>query len=203
MLVIFGNGSKIAEEVRKQLDPFGGKGAYGLERFQAAQMAEPPLDAERYLFTAGVLIGKPAHEMTNAEADSMMAVNFTMVVSACEAILAANNEARICIIGSESAYAGSFDRVYAGTKAALHNYVEQRRVGPAQQLVAVSPGIIEDAGMTVRRTDRENLEARRAAHPKKRFLQSAEVAEKVIELLYGSIFVCNTVLRMNGGEHAK
>lgn len=205
MLVIFGYGSKIAEAVRQRIDRDWGGGEVllprGNEEFQAAHLDEPPLDAERYLFCAGTLIGKPMAEMRHDEALSMLDLNFASTVRACEAILAANDRARICIIGSESGYRGSYDKIYAGSKAALHAYVETRAVGPQQQLVAISPGIIEDCGMTERRTDRAVLDARRAAHPKGRFLTAAEVAATVVFALYdSSVYLCNEVIRLHGGE---
>lgn len=200
MLVMFGYGSKIAGAVRRTLDCRGGV----LENFQACLMDEPLLDAERYLFTAGVLIGKPVADMTNEERTSDIDINFLSVLHACERILEANKKARICIVGSESGFVGSYDRVYAGAKAAVHQYVISRRVGPDQQLVAIAPGIIEDAGMTLRRTDCANLEERRLAHPKGRFLTCKEVASIIIYLLYEDRgYLCNTVIRMNGGEHTR
>lgn len=205
MLVMFGYSSKIAEAVRNELDRGAHRdAAYRLENFQAAMMDEPPLDAGRYLFTAGVMVGKPVNEMRHDERLSILDVNFISVLGACEQILDANDNARICIIGSESGYSGSFDRVYAGSKSAIHGYVEQRRVGPLQQLVAISPGIIGDAGMTERRTDVDNLDKRRLSHPKKRFLTCAEVARLAVFLLYEDQgYLSNTVIRMNGGEHTR
>ena len=204
MLVMFGYGSKIAEAVRRQLDEIVHGEVRGFETFRSALMDEPPLDAERYLFCAGVLIGKPFHEMRNDERESMVAVNFLSVLGACEQILAENPIARICIIGSDSAVRGSYDRVYAGSKAAVQSYIETRRVGPTQQLVGIAPSIIEDSGMTERRQDRDNLAARRAAHPKGRFLTVAEVAALVVFLLYEDRgYLSNTVIRMNGGEHTR
>ena len=200
MLVIFGYGSKLSDAVQKRLD----YAARVPETFRAAQMDEPPLDAERYLFTAGVLIGKPVNKMTNAERVSMLDINFASVVSACETILDANDRARICIIGSESGYRGSYDKIYAGSKAALHAYVETRAVGQHQQLVGISPGIIEDCGMTERRTDRDALDKRRAAHPKGRFLKAEEVARVAVFALYDSSeYLCNTVIRLHGGEQCR
>lgn len=199
MLVMFGYSSRIADEVRRELDR-----RRAIENFQASLMQDAPLDAERYLFCAGQLFGKRVQDMTGDERASTMDVNFLAVLAACEAILDANEKARICIIGSESGFSGSYDRVYAGAKAAVHAYVQSRRVKPEQQLVSIAPGIIEDAGMTTRRTDRDNLDARRAAHPKKRFLTAAEVAATVVHVLYEDRgYISNTVIRMNGGDHAR
>lgn len=198
MFVMFGYSSKIAEAVRNRLD----RGEV-LETFQSALMDEPPLQAERYLFCAGVLVGRPIEEMHSDQVLSMLDVNFASVARACELILSANSKARICVVGSESGVYGSFDRVYAGSKAALHNYVETRRVGPEQQLVCIAPSIISDAGMTLRRTD-ALLAEKAAKHPKGRFLLCEEVAREIVHVLYGSsIFLTNTVIHLHGGEFTR
>lgn len=156
--------------------------------------------ADRYLFCHGLLRPKMMAEQTPEERAEGLRVNYLSVVEHCDAVLAKNPAARICIIGSESGYRGSFDGTYAAAKAALHAYVEHKVIGPEQQLVAISPGIIADAGMTTRRTDRENLERRRAEHPKRRFLESREVAEVAHFLLYRAPYISGTVVRMHGGQ---
>ena len=198
MLAMTGWRSRISQEVRR----IAGE-KYG-ETFERLTPMKPTLDAQRYLFCAGILYGKPARDLTASEIGALLDVNFVNVVETCEHILTANPYARICVVGSESGIAGSFDRLYAGSKAALHQYVETRRIRPAQQLVAVAPGIIGDAGMTLRRTDHENLAKREKEHPKGRFLSSAEVARLITFLLYeDSGYICNAVIRVNGGEHAR
>lgn len=159
------------------------------------------LDADRYLFCAGVLTGKRLMEQTREEASLAFRINFEFVARACEYILSRNGRARICIVGSESGITGSYDAAYAGSKAAIHNFVETKRLpAPGQQLVCISPGIIEDAGMTLRRNDILALEARRQDHPKKRFLRSAEVASLIHYVLYVDRgYLSGVVIRMNGG----
>lgn len=196
MIIITGWGSKIAAEFRRairQYDVF--------ELARRADFLDVPLSADRYLFCHGLLRAKPLPEQTLDEALEGYLVNSASIVDACERIIAANDKARICIIGSESAYRGSYDGVYAGAKADLHAYVE--KVGlrtPYQQIVAISPGIVADAGMTTRRTDVDNLERRRAEHPKQRFVTSAEVGKLAAFLLYEAEFVSNFVVRMHGGQ---
>lgn len=159
-----------------------------------------PPQAERYLFCQGLLWPKRASDQTEAEVRESIEVNCDSIIRWCELILQNNQIARICIIGSESGYRGSFDGTYAAAKAMIHRYVETRRVGEFQQLVAISPGIVEDAGMTLRREDKGRLARRRAEHPKKRFLQSAEVASLARTLLYFQPFINNAIIRMHGGE---
>jgi NAD(P)-dependent dehydrogenase (short-subunit alcohol dehydrogenase family) len=196
MLAITGFRSRISQEVIRLL--------WRKDYAQRFDPAMSPLDANRYLFCAGVLAGKSAATVQDGEIEAMLSVNFSRVVLDCERILEANPEARICIIGSESGYSGSFDRIYSGSKAAIHSYIETRRLRPHQQLVGVAPGIIEDAGMTLRRTDHANLEKRKACHPKQRFVTSEEVARLILFLLYEDRgYISNTVIRMNGGERAR
>lgn len=126
-------------------------------------------------------------------------VNFDEVYALCEHVLTRQPLARICVMGSESDYRGSYLQAYSSAKRMLHHYVETRRVGPGQQLVAVSCGIIADAGMTTRREDQDRVAERAATHPRKRHVVSAEVAQLVHFLLTGPAYLSNTVVRMHGG----
>jgi NAD(P)-dependent dehydrogenase (short-subunit alcohol dehydrogenase family) len=197
MLALTGVRSRIATELVLLLPP--------LEPFRACERAaELPLDADRYLFAQGYLAGKSDEEITPAERRRTYEANFEEVRDAAEAILQANERARICVIGSESAFFGSFDGTYARSKAMLHSWVQGRRLkSPEQQLVCVSLGIVGDAGMTTRRTDKARLDARQARHPKRRFVSSAEAARLIRFVLYEDRgYLSGVVIRMNGGEGA-
>lgn len=162
---------------------------------------EPDLPyADRYFFCHGLLRSKRIEDQTQAEREESWHVNCASVVSACEWIFAGNHKARVAIIGSESAYRGSYDESYSLSKERLHKYVQAKELPyPEQQLVCVSPGIIADAGMTLRRKDLKNLERRKAEHPMKRFVTSAEVAKLAHHLLYEQPYISGTVIRMHGG----
>lgn len=156
--------------------------------------------ADRYLFCHGLLRPKRMEDQTLDERDEGWLVNFISTATQCDWIIAGNPRARICIIGSESAYRDSFDGTYAVSKQALHSYVRSKRLrARGQQLVAISPGIIGDAGMTTRRTDTGNLARRRDEHPMGRFVISQEVASLAHHLLYHQPYVSGTVIRMHGG----
>lgn len=173
----------------------------GEEMWPIGRDEEPPPLAQRYLFAAGVLHGLPITGQTRDHLAETAWANFHEVARACERIIAGNDGARICVIGSESAYTGSYDAAYAGAKAALHAYVETRRLrSPLQQLVCVAPTVISDAGMTLRREDHLALRARADAHPKKRWLLAREVAAMVKFLLYDDAgYTTGVVIRMHGG----
>lgn len=166
-----------------------------------------PDDGELYLFCVGLIRQKRIADQDEAEIAMTFFVNTIFVIKECDRLLAVNPKARICVIGSESAFKGSFDGAYAAAKAALHRYVETKRLNyPDQQLVCVAPTCIENTGMNKRRNADgvAALERRRLGHPKQRWLQPIEVARMVHHLLcvdYG--YTTNTVIRMSGGEHCR
>ncbi|MFS2208487.1 hypothetical protein, partial [Variovorax sp. Varisp36] len=62
----------------------------------------------------------------------------------------------------------------------------------------MAPGIIGDAGMTLRRADKHNLMARQMAHRKRRFIEAIEVARLIHFLLYvDQGYLSGIVIRMN------
>lgn len=160
----------------------------------------PPPTAQRYLLAGGYLAGKRMANQTASELNDTITANLTTPLLLCEHILADNPVARICLIGSESGFAWSHDDTYAAAKAAMHRYVETKKLQPDQQLICVAPSIISDTRMTKARTDLVNLERRRLEHPKKRFLKAVEVAKLIHFLLYvDEGYLSGQVIRMNGG----
>lgn len=192
MIAIRGAGSKIVQELYNiAQDQF-----VGVDRNKVMPVAD------RYLFCAGLLRPKSRDEQTDSELEEGYRVNLWQVTDDCDRIFSAQEKARVCVIGSESAYTGSFDGVYADAKRSLHRYVEQKKLKPGQQIVCISPGVIEDCGMALRRCDTWRLDERKARHPQKRFLKAIEVARLVKFCLYEDRgYLSNVVIRLNGGEH--
>lgn len=191
-LAVTGYHSRIVQEL-KTLLPDG-------EEVVRIDDAVPWSWSERFLLCAGVIRPKRLSEQTIGEINETMAVNCIRPMQICDHILAGNDAARICVVGSESGYAWSYDGAYAASKAALHRYVETKKLKPDQQLVCVAPSIIEDTLMTMVREDTENLGRRRAEHPKRRFLRAIEVARVIHFLLYQDDgYLSGQVVRMNGG----
>lgn len=135
--------------------------------------------ASRYVLAAGVLRGLPMVHYSEGATIECLRVNLVNVLRICEAILETNRPVRICVVGSESAEHGSFDRLYAAAKAGVHAYVRTRAVAPCQQLVCVSPTIIEDSGMTERRHDYPEILNQRPT------VRALDVARCIYELLWG------------------
>jgi NAD(P)-dependent dehydrogenase (short-subunit alcohol dehydrogenase family) len=195
MLIVTGYNSTIVQAILKLVpkrDPV----------VRVSIKEDPPLDAERYLFAAGYLVGKTKSDQTPNEVRDTWHVNTWWHVDACEKIIAANAQARICIIGSESGFEGSYDETYSDAKASLHTYIEGKKLRkPGQQLVGISPGIIGDSGMTQRREDFDNLVGKMNRHPKERFLQAVEVARLAHYLLYVDLgYISGTIVRIHGGD---
>lgn len=156
----------------------------------------------RFLFCSGFLHGRRILETSTADVERAYRENFSNIAAACDLIFEHNSTARVCIIGSESGIKGSFDMAYAGAKAALHLYIETKRLTcPDQQLVGIAPTVIWDSGMTQRRPDLDELDARGAARRAGRWLTAIEVARAAHFLLYVDAgYTTNTILRMNGGN---
>jgi NAD(P)-dependent dehydrogenase (short-subunit alcohol dehydrogenase family) len=152
-------------------------------------------EAGRYVLAAGVLTGKRIQEQSADDILRCIAVNLVNVIRLCEHILDTNPKARICIVGSESGFRGSFDQTYGVSKAAVHAYVQSRKVKPGQQLVAVAPHVILDSGMTRARHDYEAL----VADAGRKFVTPRAVAEAIHFLLWSEgPWINNSVLRMAG-----
>ncbi len=193
MLAVTGYGSKIMQELLLLL-PEG-------EQMVATGHSGPVLEeARRFVLCAGILRPLRSIDQTIDERQETMEVNCFQPIALCEHILERFDDARICVIGSESGYTWSFDDAYAASKVALHRYVETRKLKPSQQLICIAPSIIGDSCMTLRRQDVENLERRRQENPKRRFLMAAEVAKLIHFCLYvDEGYLSGQVLRMNGG----
>lgn len=194
MLAVTGFGSSIITELAKMAPQ------------EDIVRMQPPLysgfsHADRYLLCAGLVRPKTIREQTEEEISAGLNVNLVWPVKLCERLLEENSRARICVIGSESGTYWSHDDIYAAGKAALHRYVETKKLQPGQQLVGIAPSTIGDSGMTRARADRKNLKAREKNHPKGRFLKAVEVARLVHFLLYiDSGYITGTVIPMDGGR---
>jgi NAD(P)-dependent dehydrogenase (short-subunit alcohol dehydrogenase family) len=164
------------------------------------RLNEMPFDLDRYLICTGFLAGKAISCIDPEEANLTWRKNFVDIARFCDRLFIVNPRARVCVIGSESGFEGSFDMAYAGAKAALHLYVETKRLkSPEQQLLAIAPCIISDSNMTQRRNDLRACEARGAATRHERWLTAREVAVQAHQALFiASCFLSNTVIRMRG-----
>lgn len=179
----------------------------GLTSVEPVPRGEQMPEGERYLFCTGLIRQARITDQHEEEIADTFLVNAGHVIRECDRLLETNPKARICVVGSESGFKGSFDGAYAAAKAGLHSYVETRRLNyPDQQLVCVAPTCVLNTGMNRRRNADgvAALEKRRKQHPKRRWLQPMEVARMIHFLLcVDEGYTTNVVIRMNGGEHCR
>jgi NADP-dependent 3-hydroxy acid dehydrogenase YdfG len=143
---------------------------------------------DKFVLAAGVLVGKKIADMSTLEAYDTVFVNLISTMRTCERILSLVPNARICIIGSCSGIKGSYDQLYGASKAGIHYYVKTRKVLDTQQLIAVSPCIISDSGMTRRRSDYDDVIENRDT------VTAKQVADVVYGLLTMSPAVSNQIV---------
>ena len=154
----------------------------------------------KYIILSGFLQSKKILNQTKDEIINSIFVNSIGPTLFSEYLLNTNPNARLIIIGSESGYKGSYDLTYALSKSSLRMYVKQKRTKPNQQLLLISPSTIIDFGMTERRLDIQKLNQYRINHPKKRFLNSIELTDLIINLFSSTNYLSNEEINLNGGK---
>ena len=167
--------------------------------------ADTILNADRIVLAHGTIATERFRTRSEDDIVNSLKTNLLSYVRIIEIALEGNAQVRIAVLGSESGHKGSFDIPYALSKAALHKYVEERRIPhPAQQLVCVAPSTISDSRMTLARHDQEQVQQTMQTNPKERGVTSREVARMLHFLLFEDQgYTSNTVIPMNGGKFAR
>lgn len=177
MLAVTGFRTTLVRELAGMIDEPVVRIRADLSKFDAR--FDIPEAADRFVLAAGVLHQRRTLEQTPEEIAESLAVNLVNVVRLCETILAGNERARICVIGSVSAEKGSFDQTYAAAKAGVHAYANFRKVLPTQQLIVFASPLISDSGMTRARHDYPQVLEQRP------HISAHQVAVRVKRILYG------------------
>ena len=159
----------------------------------------------KILLLHSVISSTPFLKRRSLDIVSQISVNLLSVVKICEVALQHNKKVKIIILGSESGIKGSFDIVYSLTKAAIHKYVEERKIKyPEQQLICLAPSTIIDSHMTIKRKDKRNIQKSIINNPKKRGILSKEISNLIYALFYEQTnYISNTVIRIDGGKFAR
>ena len=110
---------------------------------------------------------------------------------------------RTVVMSSISGKAGSYDTLYAATKAGVDIMLKSfaPRLPSGSRLNAISPGIIEDARMTNVRTDLDILAEKKQKTPTQVFCSSMEVAQLSYFLLFEANNMTGENLNVNGGMY--
>ncbi|MDD1827103.1 SDR family oxidoreductase [Photobacterium sp. ZSDE20] len=212
-LLIFGSSSNITKELMISL-----KNNYDIKALGSNSKPKLNVDCldilniedelknyEYFVFNIGVLYPKRILEQNHDEIIHSLKLNLLYIVKCCEFIIENNDMAKIIIVGSESGKKGSYDTSYFLSKAALRAYVREKKLAhKEQQILLISPSVIEDAGMTLRRKDVSNLESNKLSHPKQRLLKSKEVASIISMIIQDKMdYISNTEIEVNGGKFAR
>ena len=210
-ILIIGSNSRIAKEFLKKLSKTSivhqpKKRDWDMRnlKFTNAQI-NLIKKVDKILLLQSIISPKQFLKRTEKNISSQTLVNLFSIIKISEIALKFNKKVKIIILGSESGIKGSYDIVYALTKASLHKYVEERQIKYSkQQLICISPSTILDSRMTIRRKDQSNIRRSILQNPKKRAIVSKEVSDLIYSLFYEqSDYLSNIVIRMDGGKFAR
>lgn len=156
------------------------------------------------VFLAGVLPGKALADYDDALMQQVMHTNFIAQAALLRRLLPHFNAgAQVWMLSSISGDRGSFDPVYAASKAALVAFVKSLAtwLAPGLRINALAPALIEGSPMY----DAMSVERRAfhlAATPTQRLTRAADVAAVIVDLCGPAWNNLNgQVIRLNGGSH--
>lgn len=156
-----------------------------------------------YLFlNHGLLVGDKLKDYNDQEIIKALYVNLVSVAMVLERLVLIN-KMRTVVMSSISGKVGSYDTLYATTKAGVDLLIKSfaPQLPSDSRLNAISPGIIEDAGMTTVRNDLDVLAAKKQKTPTKVFCSSMEVAQLSYYLLFEARNLTGENLNVNGGVY--
>lgn len=153
---------------------------------------------------AGILPGKALHDYTDQMMQDVMQSNFMGQASLIRRLLPMlNDEAQVVMMSSISGERGSFDPIYAASKAAQIAFVKSMAswLAPKVRFNAIAPALIEGSTMFDAMAP-ERRAYHREQSPTKRLTTAAELAGVIVDLCGPSWKNLNgQVIRINGGVH--
>ncbi len=161
-----------------------------------------PLDVA--VFASGVLPGKSLADYDDALLREVMDTNFSAQAALLRRLLPRFAPgAQVWLLSSISAERGSFDPVYAASKAALIGFVKSLAtwLAPGLRVNALAPALIENSRMYDAMSP-ERRAHHRATTPTQRLTTPAELAAVLLDLC-GPAWsnLDGQVIRINGGAH--
>lgn len=156
------------------------------------------------VFMAGILPGRSLQDYDDALMQQVMQCNFIAQAALLRRLLPQFNEgAQVWMTSSISGDRGSFDPVYAASKAALVAFVKSLATWAAPRIRcnALAPALIEHSAMY------EAMAPERRAHhlastPTRRLTTPEELAGVIVSLCEPAWANLNgQVIRLNGGAH--
>ena len=197
LIKILPKGSNIFKPSKKELN---------LENFKInRKVFETIKTCDVIILLHSIIIPKHHLNKSSNEKIKQIKINLLSTIEIAEIALKYNKKAKIFIMGSESGKKGSYDIVYALTKAALHKYIKERRIlFPNQQLLGLAPSTIIDGKITIKRKDKKNVKKSIRSNPKKRGIYSYEISKFIYSLIFfNTDYISNTVIDIDGGKFSR
>jgi NAD(P)-dependent dehydrogenase (short-subunit alcohol dehydrogenase family) len=141
-------------------------------------------DIDIVIFLAGVLPGKALADYEDQLMETVMRVNFTGQASFLKRILPhLKPGASVILMSSISGERGSFDPIYAASKAAQIGFVKSLAswLAPKIRINAISPSLIDESSM-FHDMDINRREFHKQQSPTKKLISKPELAKIIINL---------------------
>lgn len=150
----------------------------------------------------GLLVGEKIKNTSVKDISDALQVNLVSFAMILETITEIEN-LKTVVMSSISGKAGSYDTLYAATKAGVDVLVKSfsTSLPSNSRLNAISPGIIEDAKMTTVRTDLDVLALKKEKTPTQKFSTSLEVAKLTEFILFEASNLQGENINLNGGMY--
>ena len=173
-----------------------------ISAFVKAVRAGSKIDA--LIFLCGYLNGKSLEDTKQEEILAQFSVNTISQIRIVKMLLKhMNNEGRVVFLNSISAFNGSYDPVYASSKAAMIGFLKSMsKYGPNNiKFNAIAPGLIEDSNMATQFSSID-IERHKSETPSGRLNSSFEIAEIIFEICGHKWRNLNgQVIHVNGGRY--
>lgn len=154
------------------------------------------------IILAGILPGKSIEEYSNDKIEEVINTNFTSHIHLIKTLTPyLNIDSNIIIMSSISGIRGSFDPVYAATKAALIGLVKSLALWNKDKykINAVAPSLIEESsmffGMSKKRRDFHKNNS-----PSKKLISKSQISKIIFNICESDSKYCNgEIIEINGG----
>lgn len=156
-----------------------------------------------FINCAGIMLSNCLAEASSDDITLTMNVNLISPMVVLSRLIHLFSDNSVCLlIGSQSAFKGSYDDLYAVSKAAIHGLVGTvaPKIAPKTRIIDLAPGITLNTRMTLGRTN-DDLEPARQRIPMKRFAQPEEVAKVALQLISDDFaYMTGNTVDLNGGN---
>ena len=159
-----------------------------------------------FVHFAGIMLSKSLLESNIEDIENMVKVNLTAPIYLVSKIIPKlSDKGLIIMIGSQSAYKGSYDDLYAITKAGVHGLVGSLapKLAPDKRIINIAPGITRGTKMTDRRSE-DDLSNATSRVPLNRLAEAKEIALICMELSNDTFnYMTGNTIDINGGNHIR